>query len=739
MKKIATILLAYALLASGPAADAKGASAFTVPQAFLRKAKRDRHTIFLATFDKADSNDADFAVGRPLAGGFGCDPKVDGKFGKGVAIYGMSNHLNYRGYGNLNRDKGTVQFWVKSKPGTNIWNDGKDHYFFATHYLDRAMGLMKKGKGNRLQIWTQHHRAGTDDKHPAVIPVADLDPGKWHHVIASWNMRKPRLWLAVDGKGIEVSGRGDSARVPMHIFFIGGGWHHKHGHIPADAIFDEFKISRLTLPELIQQHKVKLPVSDADIMKVQDSVRKYLTFAQKLSFYGGWAASAYTWPTLMPMHTNARAYVLPDRTCRLSHGFGGGAAALGIIYLYAYEVTGDQRWLEQARSTGHFVLAAQQPEGHWVYMYRLTDFGAKPYRSYISLEDGHQSQMMMLLSYLYSVTKEKRFLEGALKSADFILKAQNPDGSFSGGYSLKTGGKGGGYFNDECTQDCMNMLLMARYMTKDPKYLAGWRRTADWVVSAQLGAPTYGWADQYDKNNKPRRARHFEPAAATMRGGLYASRILLMVYDVTGEKKYLEPIRKYLDWLKNKAATKPKDGKPGYFPAYHHENGRPIAMLRGKVYYLDTPDAVAQMKKDPYLRSYSHSVHTLAQGRMDRIIKRLNAIEKSGARFKSTPAPKPRLGPGSLGGALDLVARQHPAGPWVSKGGRKVGGVGAGFRLSETRIIWLLNTLEAVKIASGLPHRTNYESRSAFQLHRIFTRRTMAFVPWLNVKMSPRK
>ena len=228
-RNVGGILLACSALALSAGDDAAGASSFTVPPAFLEKARHDRHTIFLATFDKADSNDADFAAGSPLAGGFGCDPKANGKFGKGVAIYGISNHLNYRGYGNLNRDKGSVQFWVKSKPGTNIWNDGKDHYFFATHYLDRAMGLMEKGKGNRLQIWTQHHRARTDDKHPAVIPVGDLDPGKWHHAIASWNMRKPRLWLAVDGKGIEAGGRGDSVQALLHQRGLGGVFHQSVG------------------------------------------------------------------------------------------------------------------------------------------------------------------------------------------------------------------------------------------------------------------------------------------------------------------------------------------------------------------------------------------------------------------------------------------------------------------------------------------------------------------------------
>ncbi|NOZ22761.1 MAG: hypothetical protein GXP25_16910, partial [Planctomycetes bacterium] len=43
-----------------------------------------RHTTFVATFDSAESNDADFARGMPLAGGFGTTADVPGKYGKAM-------------------------------------------------------------------------------------------------------------------------------------------------------------------------------------------------------------------------------------------------------------------------------------------------------------------------------------------------------------------------------------------------------------------------------------------------------------------------------------------------------------------------------------------------------------------------------------------------------------------------------------------------------------------------------
>lgn len=52
-----------------------------------------------------------------------------------------------------------------------------------------------------------------------------------------------------------------------------------------------------------------------------------------------------------------------------------------------------------------------------------------------------------------------------------------------------------------------------------------------------------GWAEQYGDDGKPAWARDFEPPAACMSSIDDAADALLLLYDLTGEDKYLAPLR----------------------------------------------------------------------------------------------------------------------------------------------------------------------------------------------------
>ena len=61
----------------------------------------------------------------------------------------------------------------------------------------------------------------------------------------------------------------------------------------------------------------------------------------------------------------------------------------------------------------------------------------------------------------------------------------------------------------------------------------------------------HGWADQYDENNSFIWMRNFEPPAVSMQAVWSAARGLLFMYDLTGDDRYLAPLRKILAWMES--------------------------------------------------------------------------------------------------------------------------------------------------------------------------------------------
>ena len=101
------------------------AEEFTIAVDATRPAVRDRHTSLLADFDGTADNHASYARGMRLAGGFENQPQAPGKFGDGVGLPGWLSQLHFRGEGNVNPTRGTVQFWVKSGPKLNFWRSNR--------------------------------------------------------------------------------------------------------------------------------------------------------------------------------------------------------------------------------------------------------------------------------------------------------------------------------------------------------------------------------------------------------------------------------------------------------------------------------------------------------------------------------------------------------------------------------------------------------------------------------------
>jgi len=756
----------FVLLAAVSVSAAAGVKGLADPPAeFLRSLsgpiERDPCTTLLARFDGGGSADADWARANPGAAGIRAVFDVAGIRGKGVACYGYGAHVNYNAHGNANREQGTVTFWAKSRPGANIWQDGKDHYLFALRYGRRVYTLMKKGTGpkneDRNLFWFWEKRDWRrDDRAITTLPAAGLAPGKWHHFVLSWDRPANRLWLAVDRK--LASGRfwdPDPYLRPCHTMILGGGWSHHHAQDPTDAIVDELKVYDLSLPRLYTTLSARRTLDPTTRMKAQDAARSYLDFCRKLQTRGGWPGVHYVWPTLMPTHTPARGYLHPDDVYHPVHGYGGGHNAMGMIYLYSYQVTGDERDLATAVEAGDFTLAMQLENGCWLGKYIADGMSVRPYygdgsKGSAILQDGYQSQATMFLAYLWHVTGEERFKRGAVKAVEFLRRAQNPNGSWSHHFNLAKGygesgrgHRGGGEFNDECMQTQMNCMLLGYRLTGDAKYLDAVRRAGDWIVAAQLPAPTFGWADQYDGENRPVQARHFEPPACAMRACYYAVRLLLMMWDLTGDSKYLEPARKWWRWH-DETAAKAKVGdtlKP--FAEYHWQNGRPIAGYEGKIFYLDDPDTLPLLRETyPALAEIHAGYKTWPPETFERFRGDFEAAFAKKRRRKSVLLDRESFQSADFAAAEeavnDICAQQHPDGPWLPDPSwpkrASITRAGLSFRLADSRVVSLLNEIRNARIAAGeidLPVRRN----DSVILY-VWERPTMAWLDFTDVPMG---
>ena len=218
-------------------------------------------------------------------------------FGAAVGwIDAVDAQINFLGKGNMRPAKGTIQFWLRSKPGKNIWNDGLDHWFISARAVGGDLQLRKDAE-NRLRLeWgrtdvmdlraAQGLDPGPEVNRALAVPVSDLEPQEWHHLAISWDDRAGLLWLAIDRRLRSLRLGAPMEIDDFYILFLGSsheaGYDQRDGHKPlwlvstAGAIFDELKVSDVSLPEMLSLRSAANPLEEGFAIRVQDAVRKHL-------------------------------------------------------------------------------------------------------------------------------------------------------------------------------------------------------------------------------------------------------------------------------------------------------------------------------------------------------------------------------------------------------------------------------------------------------------------------------
>jgi len=589
-------VLTTAELMADIVASQQTAALATVPDAPWT---RDRHTCLLASFDDPASNDADYARRDRRAAGGVCAADVPGRFAGGVRIADGTPPLIYAGASNCDMNQGTFEFWVR---GT--WNDDKPAVM-ACVYCEDQIGypgrpgfnliLRKLAEPNAIELavdserryWYTHlwpDRSAEAAGARLIVPCEDLSPGDWHHLLVSWDSADGgRAWLTVDGAGVTAPfdpPLEDGLVIPCKKVYLGGGYF-ADLHPELDALVDDFRITDRCVAEDRLTSSNASPaaagVDETRLLQAEDLARAWLDQAIALQIGGAWQA-ALDWPILTSTESPGTYSVLSEDEYTVRWTMPA--------MLRGWETLGDERYLRSALQAGEMLVAVQDEAGAWVQGYIVQPDGYKPVSAgHGAIQEGTQADPIRFLAYLYRVTGDERFIEAAKKGGDFVILAQNADGSWPLGFDSITQEPGSGYssystLNDGTTLWGMRTMLLMYQMTGEQRFMDALLRAGDFLINAQLPAPTFSWCEQYSPDGEPAWARDWEPAHPTITAVNYARDALAMMYDLTGHDRYLEPLRKCLGFWE----TAPEDHN-GY-RCYHIETGEPIDAHNFKVYPL---------------------------------------------------------------------------------------------------------------------------------------------------------
>ncbi len=653
-------------------------------------AESGRHTTLVCSFDSAEDNNADFAREMALSGGFGMAADVPGVHGLATQVAEMGGHLHFVGGSNFQPSHGTLRMAVKG----DVWSDPEPRWLFDARANDRIGILREPGV---VSLAFCHSRRTNEFIARLDLPVGEVGTDEWHTIVASWDRASGTGWIAFDGRG-ETGPMEFSAeqRSPMAIY-LAGGFGGRHGGLnrPGLAV-DDFVLYDAALPVL--QTDASLPTEDAELLPIAEAgARRTLYFLADLQRWGGWQC-IYSWPTLLGSSAQGREYVTYDDY--IDNDKGNGSPRTAINFLYAYEILGDTRFLDVGLRTAEFLLAAQDERGFWVHGYTMTVNGIVPAAGdrHIKLQDLVQAHPMFYFGYVYHLTGDERYLDAIKRAGEWYLAAQNPNGSWSHHYDAEAGvGKnaigepGAGELNDSAMNSAIDIMAYCYHLTGDGRYVQAIKRAGDWLIEAQ-GDDMPLWADQYDPDNNPQWARAFEPPAWSVTATILASQALREVYRFSGDERYIEPIRRAVEWMQ---ANLP-DGEMSTF--IEPGTGRPIAAWDRQIYYLDNPEHVAYLRTVPIGSGYARTRQVLAP--VQRILEQAQGSKPAPPTVTRESALESL--PGLRSGAQSALDSQNDAGVWVVDNVADfMGSIGAGFTAYSPRVLLILRYLEQARIALG--------------------------------------
>lgn len=252
----------------------------------------------------------------------------------------------------------------------------------------------------------------------------------------------------------------------------------------------------------------------------------------------------------------------------------GGTVSVGLMLVDAYKATGEQKYLEYACRSADALIWGQLPCGGWHYFIDFDPSGVQAYydsffsrcwgwQEYLhyygnaTFDDDVTAHATLFLLRLYDVTHDPKYREPLMKALDFVLQAQYPRGAWPQRFPKTKEFPHHGIpdytafytFNDSVIRSNIDLLLEAARTLGNEAYYDAARRGMDFYIISQLPRPQAGWAQQYGFDMKPAWGRTFEINTISAWQTVENINDLFRFYTITGDRRYLEPIPKALDWL----------------------------------------------------------------------------------------------------------------------------------------------------------------------------------------------
>jgi len=287
-----------------------------------------------------------------------------------------------------------------------------------------------------------------------------------------------------------------------------------------------------------------------------------------------------------------------------------GTPTVGQAYLTAYEATRDPLFLKAATETAAALVAGQLASGGWTdsiefdprgrnaNRYR-NGLGRSKGRNYSTLDDDKTQSALCFLMQLDRTLqfKNPEVHEATQFCLNSLLAAQFPNGGFPQGwrepvstqpiirasypdYDWRSENRIKEYWdyytlNDGLAGTVARTLHQAHQIYGDDKYRAALVRLGDFLLLAQMPEPQPAWAQQYNFQMHPMWARRFEPPAISGSESEDVVETLMFLYQVSGERKYLDAVGPALAWLKRSELP---DGQLARF--YELQTNRPLYLTR---------------------------------------------------------------------------------------------------------------------------------------------------------------
>ena len=401
----------------------------------------------------------------------------------------------------------------------------------------------------------------------------------------------------------------------------------------------------------------------------------------------------------MKSHVAVHGGYVYDVTIDLKHRRGEGVATptevwvqppgtptVGVAFIRAYEATGDRIHLDAAIDCAKALLHGQLESGCWsdrvdfdpagknAARYR-NGRGKKNGRNYSTLDDDKTQAALRLLIEVDRALKfeDKTIHEGVEYGLEALLKAQFANGGFPQGwekpveqlpvvkasiptYDWRTEGRFNKYWDFETLNDGLagtvtETLQLAYEVYGGERYRQAMLKFGDFLILAQLPEPQPAWAQQYNHSLQPIWARKFEPPAIAGRESEDAIETLLFLTEITGEKRFLEPIPRAIAWLKRSQLP---GGQIARF--YELNTNTPLYFVK------DTYELTYDDGNLPTHYSFK------SQSKVDKLEERFKVLE-SGGQSK----PSGRSLKSLKKDAEEILVQQDSTGRWITdKNGKAV-------------------------------------------------------------------